>query len=61
MLTLLIVLLFVGLMLISAGIGAAAAGATNFGIIFGVSGAVIVIIGVVILLVYRKRRAELQD
>ncbi|MFC2070353.1 hypothetical protein ACFLTB_04185 [Chloroflexota bacterium] len=48
--------LFVGLMLIAAGIGAFAAGEQTFSMIFGIAGAAIVVIDVIFLVIYRKRR-----
>jgi hypothetical protein len=51
-------ILFVGLMLVAAGIGAYAAGETRFGMIFGFAGGAVVIISIVLLLIFRKRRAE---
>ena len=50
--------LFVGLMLVAAGIGAYAAGEARFGMIFGFVGAAVVIIAAVLLLLFRRRRAE---
>ena len=53
---LIIGVLFVGLMLLAAGIGALAAGRQDFGMIFGISGITIVIIDVIVLIIYRRRR-----
>jgi hypothetical protein len=54
----LIGLLFVGLMLLAAGIGAFAAGERTFSYIFGIAGIAIVIIDVIWIVIYRKRRAD---
>jgi len=48
-------ILFIGLMLIAAGIGAWAAEEVRFGMIFGYSGAAVVVLAVILLLVFRKR------
>lgn len=48
--------LFVGLMLVAAGIGAFAAGERTFSYIFGIAGIAIILIDVIWLVIYRKRR-----
>ncbi len=54
---LLIGILFIGLMLIAAGVGAFAAGRSDFGMIFGIAGAAVLVISIVFLVILRKRRA----
>jgi len=49
--------LFVGLMLVAAGIGAFAAGERTFSYIFGISGIAIIIIDIIIMVIYKKRRS----
>ncbi len=48
-------ILFVGLMLIAAGIGAYAADEVRFGMIFGFPGAGIVLLSVILMLLFRKK------
>ena len=52
----LIVVLFLALILISGGIGALAAGRTDFGIIFAATGGGVLLIDIVVLLLVRKRK-----
>ena len=61
MLTSLIIILFIGLMLIAAGIGATAAGVLNFGMMFGIPGIVIVLADIIVMLMVRRRRAGLPE
>jgi hypothetical protein len=54
----LIVIIFIGLMLIAAGVGALVAKETTFGTIFLIVGAVVLVIDVIILVLARKRRSQ---
>ncbi len=54
----LIIVIFIGLMLVAAGIGALAAGESRFGMIFLIAGAAILVIDVSVLILVRKRGAE---
>ena len=54
----LIIAMFIGLMLIAAGIGALVAGESRFGMIFMIVGAAVLVIDVFVLILVRKRRAE---
>ena len=50
--------LFVGLMLVAAGIGAFAAGQRTFPYITWIAGAIIIVIDILLIIIYRKRRAD---
>jgi len=54
----LIIVMFIGLMLIAAGIGALVAGESGFGMIFLIAGAAILVIDILILIMVRRRRAD---
>ena len=54
----LVIVMFIGLMLVAAGIGALVAGESRFGMIFLIAGAAILVIDVLVLITVRKRRAE---
>jgi len=50
--------LFVGLMLVAAGIGAFVAGERTFSYISGIAGIAVIVIDVIWIVIYRRRRAD---
>jgi hypothetical protein len=59
--TIFIAFIFLGLILISAGVGALAARERFFGSIFGISGAAVLVITIIVMVIVRMRTNKTPD